>query len=918
MRICSRRGGRLVVPALLVLAVALPGAAAAQEDARAPDGTSGASYYRSFAQGGGNTPTGGEFAPGQIIVKFEEGASRAEEADARRDEGLRKKEDLDLVDAEVAKVEGQSVEQAVRDLNARPDVEYAEPDRLVHPMGYGDEERFGELWGLHNTGQPVLGKSGSPDADVDAPEASAVTQGDEDLVVAVIDDGVDFSHPDLAGRAWVNADEVPNNNVDDDGNGYIDDVNGYDFANDENTVHDAGEDFHGTHVAGTIAASSNTGGVVGVAPNVKIMAVKFLGPLTTLSSAIGAIDYAAKNGAKISNNSWGYLGPPSPALEEAVERSGMLFVAAAGNDGFNNDGEPDLPPEVKAYPASFDSPNILSVAAVDNILSVAAVDNTGAQAPFSNYGANTVDVGAPGVDVLSAVPEMPGRSGAALASVEPATVGRPPGKALVAGFGIEEISGEAQRAEFVRGALDAVGHGVCEAEVCAAVSPEVVVVDDDRSNFRLPWAPELVLFPDVAPTIAAAVEEVTGRAPEVIEVGDADGPNLGGLVGKTVIWATGKSFLSTYPLDQQDPIRKNLTFVDQNNMARFLKEDGGKLVLTGMHALYLNEGGALVRETLGMEVDRDYPATVFAGAAGSDFAAESYDLNNRPFADAFYHDAVAPIGPGASTQGDILTPKGHEEYYSGTSMAAPHATGVAALSASAFPDLLGDPVALKRAIMGSGQPLPALKGKTVTGKMVNALGAVTDVAPTVSGMAPAPNSVTNDRTPTVRATVGDLHADLEKADVTLTLDGKDVATFSYDRATDRLAYTPSTNLAYGKHNVTVSARDSGGLSTTRSWSFTVNGPPGISRLTPAPGSRTRDRTPNVAATVSDVQTDLASSNVSLYLDGRKVTARYDRGTDRLSYTPGSAMAFGTHKVRVVARDAQGLTATRTWGFRVTR
>jgi subtilisin family serine protease len=127
--------------------------------------------------------------------------------------------------------------------------------------------------GLNNTGQ----NGGTPNVDINALEASAIANGDSNLVVAVIDDGVNFSHPELAGRAWTNPGEVPNN-LDDDANGYVDDVNGWDFFHGDKTVHDPTEDRHGTHVSGTIAASIDGQGVVGVAPNVKVMALKFLGP----------------------------------------------------------------------------------------------------------------------------------------------------------------------------------------------------------------------------------------------------------------------------------------------------------------------------------------------------------------------------------------------------------------------------------------------------------------------------------------------------------------------------------------------------------------------------------------------------------------------------------------------------------------
>jgi subtilisin family serine protease len=263
-----------------------------------------------------------------------------------------------------------------------------------------------EQWGLDNAGQDIYdgtpGTAGTPDVDVDAPQALAVTTGTPTTVVAVIDDGVDFSHPDLAARAWTNPGESgagkETNGIDDDGNGYIDDVHGWDFCHDDNTVHDFDDDGHGTHVAGIIAASLDGVGVVGVAPGVSIMGLKFLGDDTACgfdSMAIAAIAYASSFGVRIANTSWGGVGAPSdaPELRDAIRDSGMLFVAAAGNASADND-EP-----LTTIPASFDLPNIISVA---------AVNNTGELAGFSNHGVRTVDIAAPGEGILSTLPAETG------------------------------------------------------------------------------------------------------------------------------------------------------------------------------------------------------------------------------------------------------------------------------------------------------------------------------------------------------------------------------------------------------------------------------------------------------------------------------------------------------------------------------
>ena len=210
--------------------------------------------------------------------------------------------------------------------------------------------------------------------------------------------------PGPRGRAWTNPGESgggkETNGVDDDDNGYIDDVHGWDFCNDDNTVHDFDEDFHGTHVAGTIAASLDGQGVVGVAPNVKIMALKFIDPTQTscglTSLAMQAIAYAKSFGVVISNNSYGLRVPRAQAkvqlasFSNAIANSGMLFVTSAGNDGIDNDTDP-----FPAFPASFDLPNVITVA---------AVDHDGGLADFSNYGKTTVDIAAPGVNILSSVP----------------------------------------------------------------------------------------------------------------------------------------------------------------------------------------------------------------------------------------------------------------------------------------------------------------------------------------------------------------------------------------------------------------------------------------------------------------------------------------------------------------------------------
>ena len=267
------------------------------------------------------------------------------------------------------------------------------------------EPDFRDQWGLHNTGQEIDGidvVAGVRDVDIDGLEALRVRTGKPEIVVAVIDDGVDLSHPELAGRAWTNPGEagaLSTNGVDDDGNGYIDDVNGWDFCHDDDTLHDPNKDGHGTHVAGTIAASLDGSGVVGVAPGIKIMALKFLEDgnedCGTDAQAVDAIDYAASFGVPIINASWGGTGQ-NDVLDAAIRDSGALFVAASGNAGRDLDA-----PNVDFYPAE---------SSAANILTVGAIDQNGDLAEFSNYGATAVDLVAPGTNILSSYPAVSGCS----------------------------------------------------------------------------------------------------------------------------------------------------------------------------------------------------------------------------------------------------------------------------------------------------------------------------------------------------------------------------------------------------------------------------------------------------------------------------------------------------------------------------
>ena len=272
-------------------------------------------------------------------------------------------------------------------------IAYFGPDVTLSLQSVPNDPGFSQLWGMHNTGQT----GGTPDADIDAPEAWDIATGSSGIVVGIIDTGVDYTHPDLAANIWTNPGEVAGNGLDDDGNGFVDDIHGYDFVNNDGDPMD--DNRHGTHVAGTIAAvGDNSDGVAGVNWSSSIMAIKFLnsGGSGSLSNAVRAINYATMMRTdfgvdiRLTSNSWGG-GGYEQSMYDAIAaggEAGILFIAAAGNDSANNDVSPH-------YPSSYD---------LDNVIAVAATDHNDNRASFSCYGATSVDLAAPGVNVYSTVP----------------------------------------------------------------------------------------------------------------------------------------------------------------------------------------------------------------------------------------------------------------------------------------------------------------------------------------------------------------------------------------------------------------------------------------------------------------------------------------------------------------------------------
>lgn len=340
-----------------------------------------------------------EYVPGEVLVKFRGAPDVSAIRNLHSAIGSVKKMEFGRIGLQHIKLPvNMSVGKAVEYYKLDPNVEYAEPNYIVHAFSIplNKDTYFDNLWGLNNTGQEIIVNGlpvhGTADADIDATEAWDITPGSDSVIIAVVDSGVAHNHPDLADNIWTNPGEVLDGQ-DNDNNGYIDDIHGWDFV--DNDAYPEDFNLHGTHVAGTIAAQgNNNSGIAGVMWSAGIMPLRFL-DLTgsgSTSDAISAILYAKANGAHIINNSWGGT-EFSQALKDAIDAFPGIVVCAAGNGGLDVIG--DNNDAIPSYPASYSSPNIISVAATNFNDSLAG---------FSNYGATSVDVAAPGVNIYSTIP----------------------------------------------------------------------------------------------------------------------------------------------------------------------------------------------------------------------------------------------------------------------------------------------------------------------------------------------------------------------------------------------------------------------------------------------------------------------------------------------------------------------------------
>ncbi|MFM9944238.1 MAG: S8 family peptidase [Bacteroidia bacterium] len=350
----------------------------------------------------GNIP-GTSYVPNQILLKFKKGIDDEiinailVNNDAKVEEKIlteAMKEAGDIEGIFLIKVSG-DIFQKIGNFKANPEVLYAEPNFIYTHSATSNDPYYtnGSLWGMYGNATSPTNQYGSQ-----AGEAWAAGKtGSASVYIAIIDEGVMNSHDDLTANCWVNSND-PIDGTDNDGNGYKDDKWGWDFVDNNNSTFDGVGDDHATHVAGTIGAvGANSKGVVGVNWNIKMISCKFLGSSGgTTANAIKAVDYVTdlktRQGLNIvaTNNSWGG-GGFSQGLKDAIDRADakdILFIAAAGNSGTNNDATP-------SYPSNYTS---------SNVIAVAAITSSGTLASFSQYGANTVDIGAPGNGIYSSIP----------------------------------------------------------------------------------------------------------------------------------------------------------------------------------------------------------------------------------------------------------------------------------------------------------------------------------------------------------------------------------------------------------------------------------------------------------------------------------------------------------------------------------
>lgn len=613
--------------------------------------------------------------------------------------------------------DGADVHTVIQDLLKDPNVIYAEPDYKVslalNPQAFRpvdlstkssgssagvgkapelpNDPLFNEQWALHNTGQDLNGGSvpgGTPDIDMDLPEAWEITKGSKDVNVAVIGSGVKIDVPDLVGQIWTNDKEIPDNNTDDDGNGLVDDVNGWDFSHGDNTLFDTIDglnDVYGTTIAGQIAAAmNNEEGIAGVAPNVNVMPLKVASEQGGyFTDVVKAIHYAEAQGVKIATLGIVYT-YRSKLIEDAIDASDMLFVAPAGDsDGrvLNTDVTP-------VYPAAYPSSNMLSVTGV-NILGSMALG--AAQGPAS------VDVAAPSELIISTVPDV--NAGYA-AQIDNGTY-----KAYYNGIGFEEIP--IDKPEYAGQRQDMFNRAIEYLKPAGGIAPKILLVNDSRRSGD--GGGGIGPFYESDPfAVYRGLLENAGYTYDTFETQDetSDGPPLEQLQSyNVVVWFTGTASTANN--------NKLVTDADQTNLTSYLN-GGGHLMLTGQDAIDQSLNTPFVLNVLGLKLVKE-GGYIFKGwgVPGTIYDGQTYKLMDF----SLFYDTVISNKPEMTTV-NLKNSSGNYSYSQGTLYAAAYAAGVAALVESQHPEM--SVLDIKQRIVTSGKSLSELKTNTVSGKIVSA------------------------------------------------------------------------------------------------------------------------------------------------------------------------------------------------------
>ncbi len=659
----ARSLSRRAVSLLLCVALVCPAIAPAQTLGAAPGGRvrEAASRYATLAReakGVSSARLLPEAKAGtRVVVEWAPGIPDTQIAAAAASLGFSVIHEEPAVGAALVapKRQGVSAQRLADALRARRLARSARVEQVYRPSAVRpNDPLFAQQWALENTGQ-TGGRAG---ADIGATRAWVNGTGSKEIVVAVVDTGIDIHHPDLVDAIWVNTGEIPDNGLDDDNNGYADDVNGYDFSAGNATVYDPADgDQHGTHVAGSIGAVGDNGiGISGVSQRVTIMPVKFLGPWGggEYEGAL-ALRYAVDNGARVINCSWG--GGPSKLIGDALDYAaehGVLVVCAAGNWGMDLDSLTDF----KFYPSSYDSTAVISVA---------ATDDSDRLARFSNYGVTEVDVAAPGVDVTSTLPF----------ETTALLVEKLPYKIAYLAFAPEAIEPAATGRETIARSMS---------RLMSDRKAPVLLVDDSAPQ-RTGETPGVRqrFYRDALS--GAGYSDVT-----VWSTSSQGTPRAADLRGRVVVWFTGSDAGGWYS-------ELCISDAERTAIAAYL-DGGGRLLMAsgeiGTDLGYWSDpewfekyfhARTVAYETWGYEFE-GVAGTIFEGLSGALASAyrwpDGYDSRRWPTGS----DSVIPADRFAKP----LASMGGYGILSGTSMAAPHVTGAAALLMAQRPGIATEDV----------------------------------------------------------------------------------------------------------------------------------------------------------------------------------------------------------------------------------